>query len=240
MSGTNNPNDPGTFDSLCSPSVNNCPSARFETRTTWTRDCDNFLLFGGAGDIQGINMYNDLWNYNVSSNQWTLMNGFTIPNQPGHFGTITVSDTLNMPGSRFGGVGWTDSLGQIWMFGGSTQFGFLYYNDMWKYVIDTMCPAMSPCIGAGIPLAASNSIEISLYPNPNAGNFTLKYHLPQSEIKNFELGIFDVTGRKVYSQPITNQKQSTIQLNQISNGIYYWKMMSDKEIIGTGKIAIMH
>lgn len=239
MSGTNNPGDTGTTGTVCIPSVNNCPSARFETRTTWTRDCENFLLFGGTGDLQGNNMYNDLWNYNVLSNEWTLMSGSTMPNQSGNYGTIKVSSPANMPKSRFGGVGWTDTLGQIWMFGGSSQFGFQYLNDMWRYVVDTTCPQISPCIGLGIPATSHNEFEISLYPNPNNGSFTLFYHLPQSVIRNYELGIFDITGRKVYSQPIINQQSTTIDISYLSDGIYYWEMMGDKSIAGKGKLVIM-
>src|ERR1035437_5648592 len=51
MSGTNIVNDTGTTGTRCVPSVNNCPAARFETRSTWTRDCQNFLVFGGTSDI---------------------------------------------------------------------------------------------------------------------------------------------------------------------------------------------
>jgi len=153
MSGTNNPGDTGHTGTQCVPDVNNCPSARFETRSTWTRDCQNFLVFGGTSDLSGLTMYNDLWNYNVFSNAWTLMSGSPQPNQAGSYGALGVSSPLNIPGSRFGGVGWTDTLGRIWLFGGSTQFGFLYKNDMWRYVIDTLCPVVNYPARADFTLA---------------------------------------------------------------------------------------
>ena len=54
---------------------------------------------------------------------------------------------------------------------------------------------------------------VSLYPNPTSGTFTISYS--QLSTPNSQLIIEDVLGRTVYTQPITNPTQSTIQLNQL-------------------------
>ena len=137
MSGTNLFNDVGTFGTQCIGDTLNIPPSRCENRAAWTLPCDNFVCFGGK-DAGSQNSYNDLWNYNVLSNQWTWMSGNTIPNQLGNYGTITVSNSLNSPPSRFGSLGWKDNFGNLWMFGG-LRWGGNYYNDLWRFIPDTTC-----------------------------------------------------------------------------------------------------
>ena len=81
--------------------------------------------------------------------------------------------------------------------------------------------------------------SISVYPTPNNGNFTLAYHL-QLGIRNYELGIFDITGRKVYSTSIigTDGTQS-IDASVLNNGIYYWEVISSNGVSSKGRIAIV-
>ena len=70
---------------------------------------------------------------------------------------------------------------------------------------------------------------ISIYPNPTSGTLTLSYSLPQSGISNYELGIMDVLGRTVYTQAITNPNQTTINVSQLSNGVYFYQLTNNKE-----------
>ena|ERR1035438_5522449 len=90
-------------------------------------------------------------------------------------------------------------------------------------------------ITTSIPVIGSLESNINVFPNPSNGNLTLS----NLRLMNYDLRITDVFGRTVYSQPIINQTQSTIQLNQIPPGIYYWEMISDKGIEGTGKIVLI-
>lgn len=78
--------------------------------------------------------------------------------------------------------------------------------------------------------------SISLYPNPNSGNFILSYFLNNNINADFK--IMDVTGRKVYSTIIsgTDGKQ-TISVNDLSNGIYFYQITNDKETF-QGKFVV--
>ena len=69
--------------------------------------------------------------------------------------------------------------------------------------------------------------EISLYPNPTSGTFTISYN--QSGNSNYELGIYDVLGQEVYHQAIINQESTFINLPQISNGVYFYQLSNSKE-----------
>ena len=58
------------------------------------------------------------------------------PGQPGIFGTLGVPAAGNVPGAREEATGWTDSKGNLWLFGGFGYgadgcFGLL--NDLWKF-----------------------------------------------------------------------------------------------------------
>jgi hypothetical protein len=101
----------------------------------------------------------------------------------------------------------------------------------------------SGCVSflGGIPESPSNKTEISVYPNPNDGYFTLIYNL-SSIIYNShpQFLIFDITGRKVYTTNLSGTEGTqTISVPDLSNGIYYWEMISDKGIEGKGKIAVI-
>jgi hypothetical protein len=107
------------------------PGARFGA-VTWTDSFGNFWLFGGYRyDTNGTNggALNDLWKY--SNGEWTWESGAQLINQPGVFGTQGLPAPDNVPGARDWSVGWTDSSGNLWLFGGTGPTGWL--NDLWKY-----------------------------------------------------------------------------------------------------------
>ena len=67
--------------------------------------------------------------------------------------------------------------------------------------------------------------EISLYPNPTSGTFTLS----QLGKRNYKLGIYDVLGQEVYHLAIINQESTIINLPQLSNGVYFYQLSNSKE-----------
>jgi Galactose oxidase, central domain/Kelch motif len=104
----------------------------------WTDKSGNFWLFGGSNTK---NFLDDLWKYNPSGltpggyttteGVWTMVGGSLGLDQPGNYtsGTLT-------PGSRTNSLTWTDSSGNLWLFGGygydgAGTLGFL--NDLWEY-----------------------------------------------------------------------------------------------------------
>jgi len=89
------------------------------------------------------------------------------------------------------------------------------------------------CTGINSP---ANGNGITLYPNPNDGNFTIS----QLGIRNYELGIMDMTGRVVYSKAINNQKGTETISLPLCSGIYYWEMKTEDGIAGKGKLVIIN
>jgi N-acetylneuraminic acid mutarotase len=71
-----------------------------------------------------------------NSGAWTWVDGSKAGGQNGAYGTEDVPDANNVPGVRNNSVSWTDSSGNLWLFGGEGRdkdgaFGSL--NDLWKF-----------------------------------------------------------------------------------------------------------
>ena len=135
MSGANYADQQGTYGTLGTPASDNTPGARRRS-AGWTDANGNLFLFGGSGvdEHWTWGYLNDLWKYN--GGQWTWIGGAAVVYQAGTYGTLGTASASNIPGARWGGVSWTDSSGNFWLFGGegddsTPQLGEL--NDLWKY-----------------------------------------------------------------------------------------------------------
>jgi len=95
----------------------------------------------------------------------------------------------------------------------------------------------SHCFSAGINEIKTNDY-VSVYPNPTSGIFTLSI-VETRLIAPLQLKfiIYDITGREVYSQPILNQESSTIDVSNLSNGIYFYQLTNHSETY-RGKLVV--
>jgi N-acetylneuraminic acid mutarotase len=138
----------GVYGTLGTPASGNFPGSRY-LASSWTDSSGNFWLFGGSGYASNAGQYNlnDLWKFSTSSGQWTWMGGasvlypcnflFSTPCPvPGTYGTLGSAASTNFPGARSSGLTWTDSSGNLWLFGGSGQDANnegAWLNDLWEY-----------------------------------------------------------------------------------------------------------
>lgn len=143
MGGSSRQGQRGVYGTLGTPSAGNVPGAR-ESANIWTDSSGNFWLFAGLGvDSTGFNGFlNDLWEFSASTNEWTWMGGSsTIGStgaRPGVYGTLGTPAAANVPGGRYGASSWTDSSGNLWLFGGmgpdsSGLPGAGDLNDLWEF-----------------------------------------------------------------------------------------------------------
>ncbi len=137
MKGSSMLNQDGVYGTKGVAADANTPGAR-NRPVSWTDPSGALWLFGGWGrnGIGSAGSLNDLWKYDRSTNQWTWMKGSSADTQSGIYGTKGVPAEANTPGSRKGGVSWTDASGALWLFGGdgydkNNDQGDL--NDLWKY-----------------------------------------------------------------------------------------------------------
>jgi len=148
----------GVYGTQGQVQTGNFPGGR-QTAVLWADNSGNIWLFGGLGlDSIGTQnpgntgtlpngttpegaLLNDLWKYNISSGQWTWMSGggsTGLANQIGMYGSQQVPAAGDGPGSRWSAAGWSDSNGNLWIFGGwgyasalAQSTGFL--DDVWEY-----------------------------------------------------------------------------------------------------------
>ncbi len=110
----------------------NQPGYRGLCAASWVDNTGDLWLFGG----QGYNGYkNDLWKYNISSNQWTWIAGDSAGNKSHVFGTKGISNPSVTPGGLAETCAtWTDSNNNLWLFGGMNG---VPWNTLWKFNISS-------------------------------------------------------------------------------------------------------
>jgi hypothetical protein len=227
IKGPNFANDTGTIGTRCIGNLTLNPSGRSENRACWARNCENFICFGGSTPF---GYTNDLWNYNVGNNEWVNVS----INQYGNYGTILVSSPTNFPPIRMGSIGWSDSLGNLWMFGGMNH-NSQTFNDMWRFIPDTTCPYLCN-ITTGNHSPKSTPSQISLSPNPFTTTTTLTL---QGTYHNASLFIYNLLGQELKSIPVGTNTQLTINREHLPAGMYFYKVIDEnKEVIGIGKMIV--
>lgn len=139
ISGSNVANGAAVYGTMGVPSIVNTPGVRAFGTMTWTDNNGNLWLFGGStNDANGLNqLHNELWRFNPSTLEWTWVRGYTTEAlSMGTYGTQGVPSPLNdPPGRNESACTWTDSQGDLWMYGGTSTFLTNYFGDLWRYNI---------------------------------------------------------------------------------------------------------
>jgi hypothetical protein len=134
VSGSNQINQDGVYGTVGTPGGG--PGGR-QAAVSWLDNAGNFWVFGGynAASSGQPGYFNDLWEYNVGTGQWTWMSGASSINQVGNYGTQGVSAATNVPGARWSSAAWTDVAGNLWLFGGQgyDPAGNGSLGDLWAY-----------------------------------------------------------------------------------------------------------
>ncbi|HUY00342.1 MAG TPA: kelch repeat-containing protein [Candidatus Deferrimicrobium sp.] len=135
VSGNYSRNNYGTYGTKGVADSANVPGAR-SASVSWTDRGGNLWLFGGYGYTNASSgQLNDLWRFNVSDATWTWVSGSYSVNNLGTYGTKGVADAANVPGARVYSISWTDTVGNLWLFGGygrsNASLGVL--NDLWMF-----------------------------------------------------------------------------------------------------------
>jgi hypothetical protein len=155
------------------PAVGDSPGG-VEDASSWTDSNGKFWLFGGqSGYSPCVFVFNDVWEFDPSMNEWAWMGGsnmvYTIapPQSPsGEYGNPGVPASGNTPGGRYFASKWTDSGGHFWLFGGygydaSGNGGYL--NDLWEFQpVAPYTPAAMPAfsVSAGT-YSSAQTVTIS-------------------------------------------------------------------------------
>jgi N-acetylneuraminic acid mutarotase len=135
VSGDSKTDQRGVYGTQGVATAENKPGA-LTGAVSWIDRADNLWLFGGYGRAgRRVSQYlNDLWKFD--GRMWTWVSGDQRINRVGEYGDRGIAASTNIPGARRNAVGWTDTAGNLWLFGGRghDQYGADgYLNDLWKF-----------------------------------------------------------------------------------------------------------
>jgi Galactose oxidase, central domain len=138
VGGSDAANAAGAYGTQHAGAAGNGPGARVSA-VSWKDTAGNFWLFGGYGydQLGSVGNLNDLWEYSLSAGVWTWIDGSSSAAAPGVYGVQGIAALGNAPGARQEAVGWLDSSGNFWLFGG---FGLDAsnveddLNDLWRFM----------------------------------------------------------------------------------------------------------
>lgn len=175
VSGSNTANVAAVFGKKGTAAKTNTPASKSDAYT-WKDKDGNLWLFGGTSYIPqtGISItatyYNDLWKFDVSTEQWTWISGTNLSNQPSIYSvTARAESSGNAPGSRYQGSTWSDESGNFWLFGGTSRESsatdvIVVRNDLWRFNVATKQWAlMSPISTAKYMNAKNKTILVGSY-----------------------------------------------------------------------------
>jgi N-acetylneuraminic acid mutarotase len=147
-------NASGVYGTQSTPAAGDVPGAR-QAASSWIDSAGTLWLFGGygydsAGNLENLN---DLWRYLPNAGLWIWIDGGSVGNASGVYGTQGSVSASTVPGARSAASSWTDSSGNFWLFGGSGYdstggVGDLY--DLWQY---------NPGIGGWTWVSGGNSVN---------------------------------------------------------------------------------
>jgi hypothetical protein len=169
------------------------------------------------GNVTGNHGYEDFWLIKLNNN------GNLIWEKS--YGGSSTDEAFSMTKTNDGGyamAGWSGSHdGDATLNHGSYDFWVV------KLAPDTTTGISEIKIEGGI----------AVYPIPTDDNFNLAYTLPSG---NGQLLITDITGRLVYSQNISGKSGvQTVDVTNLLNGVYYWRIITANETPPNGKIVVL-
>ncbi|WP_162852516.1 kelch repeat-containing protein [Dinghuibacter silviterrae] len=143
MSGSNAAASAGVYGTKGTAAAANTPGARYGGSSIVDNGGNLWMFGGGTGTTAAVlNLFfNDLWEFNISTGQWTWVSGDNTTNSNGVYGTEYVAAAANKPGGRVAVANWKQTInGNIVIFGGvglGATGGSGYLEDMWAYDITT-------------------------------------------------------------------------------------------------------
>lgn len=139
ISGSNQPNPPGSYGTQGVANGTNVPSGRFAA-ASWMDSRGNLWIFGGEGyDAHGSFGYlNDLWQFDSNTTQWTWVSGANTAEQKSSYGTQGLPSETNDPGARAFTGSWIDTNDNLWLTDGNEVWRFDTKTCQWTWMSGTI------------------------------------------------------------------------------------------------------
>ena len=209
----------------------------------------------GIGDDGTLPLKTDFWEYDPFSNIWTAKASF-----PGGPRTTATGFSLNGLGYLGAGDNGTVLKNDFWSWNPTsnvwtaiTNFTGASRSDMLGFAIGTKAYAGNgntcgaSCFindwyelsnpGVSVQESTKQQFKFTIYPNPTTNKININYELFNDYLTTLE--VFDVIGNRVKTVEVSNSKNTiSIDLSNLSNGIYYCQFLSNGLKIGGDKLVI--
>ena len=131
--------DTAVYGTMLQEAPANYPGGLWEDNSVWTDNNNNLWLFACTGASGSL--ANNLWKYNLTTNQWAWMKGPQDNNQSGNYGSLGIESPDNLPPARWSYTAWKDECGNFYIWGGLGVIGAGPQegteNDVWKFKPET-------------------------------------------------------------------------------------------------------
>ncbi len=205
---------------------------------------DGYLY--GTAFYGGTNYYGTLFRCNDSGVVNVLAN-FTDTNGGYPEGTLTLASDGKFYGTASHGGNMTSVAGVVFCYdrSNSTLKDVVQFDGTGPDMPQGTLMEMNNTTTTGENIVAVNTANVSLYPNPNKGEFTLEVKNNENatasiQKENVKLEVYNTVGEMVHTENLqSNQQQSTINLGSEPAGVYIYKVMSDNSgMLANGKFVI--
>ena len=168
---------------------------------------------------------------NITEPTAISLSSASTPDNGSHNGTATVTATGGVMPYTF-----------LWSPGGNTTAS-ISGKDSGMYcctVTDSNGCTANTCVHiksiAGIQGISSSNGQISVYPNPNNGEFTMESSISGASV----VEIYNLLGEKVFTKNLSTTKGTNqINVSNQPNGVYLYRVISESgDLLGQGKITL--
>ena len=168
---------------------------------------------------------------NITEPTAISLSSASTPDNGSHNGTATVTATGGMMPYTF-----------LWSPGGNTTAS-ISGKDSGMYcctVTDSNGCTANTCVHiksiAGIQGISSSNGQITVYPNPNNGQFTIESSISGASV----VEIYNLLGEKVFTRNLSTTKGTNqINVSNQPNGVYLYRVISESgDLLGEGKITL--
>ena len=162
--------------------------------------------------------------FSASASATTPINGTGIYNWTSAQLVTDIQNWLNSPTSNFG-----------WFLTGNETVLQSAMRFASREIVATISRPLLTIIHK-IPVGIHESnvgSRCTIMPNPSSG----KMHVTVRDVSNAEVKIYNIVGIPVFSQQIVAD-QLAVDLSKEPGGVYFYELLSNKRLVGTGKIII--
>ncbi len=111
-------------------------------------------------------------------------------------------------------------------------------NNTWGYGKANAFLALQNCYSGVTDVSPERKTDVKVYPNPFQNSTTIMYSFSENKNTNVQLIIYNSIGAKIKLVPINNSIGSiAINRNDMPNGVYFYTMISNNEILASGKMV---